>query len=210
MNLDGEVMKYEIRTPNNDMGDNYEENFYESDQSNFDGVMSDDEDLEFSELRGRGRARRNARKSKRRDKKSQKRSNRQRRKDTRNEKKVGRQRRKDNRSDRKQQKQDRRSERSSRRADARDRRIESRDDKRKDKAFQKEAELDSQSKAMDMLGTDTSNDSNPEFSTNTKMQIVDGGASEEGMSKGLKIGMIVGGVVLLGVIGLVVAKKMKK
>ena len=35
-------------------------------------------------------------------------------------------------------------------------------------------------------------------------------ADETGMSKGLKIGLIIGGVLLVGVIGFVVYKKMKK
>lgn len=95
--------------------------------------------------------------------------------------------------------------------DRRDARIKSREDKRNRKLAIKEKEADTQSKTADAL-TKTDPMEQKMMEEITSVVSPDGtpkADDKKPMSKGLKIGLIVGGVVVAGVIAFVVIKRMR-
>lgn len=101
------------------------------------------------------------------------------------------QRRKDQRYRRREQRQKRRDERSKSSAEA-----------RLMKAEAKKGLSEAQKEAAKSMGADDSGA--------LARSIAESGSGDKKMSKGMKIGLIIGGVALLGIIGFVVYKKMKK
>ena len=200
-----------------DYEDDYYDDYEEYDDFNggdMDSVFEGD-DLMFSEARGRRRKKRPRKgKGRRATRQSQ-----------RDRKRSGREDRKEQRQSRRQQAQDRRSDRSQGRQENVANRIAGRREKqagqkenvanriagRREKQAGKSAAQESQSRAMTQLAAPSGGDDElTRAMLATAPPVSTTGAASGGMSKGLKIGLIVGGLAILGVAALLIVKTMKK
>jgi hypothetical protein len=225
-NLDGEVIDYDIIQASDKMtkshyddtfnpdghidgvnsfngdGDDFYDSFDDyygcdgDDTSDFDGVMSDD-DLMYSEARGRRRKRtRRPRKgqAKRQARRSERQNRRRSRKDQRLKRRGGRE-------DRRNQRQERRDRRERSRSMSREQRAQAKMTKEQGKAQAGE----DQSRTMQQLAQSGGGDDELTRAMLATAPPTTTPAST-GMSKGMKIGLIVGGVLVVAAIGFAIYK----